>query len=212
VQVNRLPPLDRLNSAVSGLSTARAALLDAAGAVQDGAQALDATDAICAQGHGVAARTSQRNGAAAVTRAGDAVRNLPSLVANYRASLTALDKARTAVSGAALTALGNVVRDGQAEATALAGFEAVVQSAWKQYVALDGQERLWIKRAVTPWYRTAQEGANAYAVLVGPYRRLLTVARTQVSEAATALRAPTSAQSATLAAADRAMSGLRRQG
>jgi hypothetical protein len=200
------PSLDRLSSAVTGVATARGPMLRAIDAVQGGARALDATDAICARGHGVAARTSQRRGAGAVNQAAAAVADLPSLVANYRASLSALDKARTAVSGAARTALVAVVRDGQIEATAVSQFAATVGSAWQQYASLDGQERLWIKRAVTPWYRTDKEGADAYSVLVRPGRHLLEVARTQLSEAAAAVQTPTAVQAATLSAADRALS------
>lgn len=177
--------------------------------MQAGARALDATDAVCAKGHGVAARTSQRAGAAAVHRADDAVQNLPTLVANYRAALAALDRSRTAVSGPPRTALGNVVRDGRLEATAVARFQAVVRTAWQQYTSLDGQEQLWITRAVTPWYRTDKEAADAYSVLVGPGRRFLEVARTQLAQASEALITPSSVQGATLAAADRALATLR---
>ena len=184
-------------------------MLRAVESVQAGAGALDATDAICAKGHGVAARTSQRAGVAAVDRADAAVQNLPTLVANYRAALTALDTASTAVSGAPRTALGNVVRDGRLEATAVAQFQAVVRTAWQQYSSLDGQEKLWIKRAVTPWYRTDKEGADAYSVLVQPGRRFLLVARTQLAQASEALVTPTSVQAATLTAADRALTALR---
>ncbi|MFN2537460.1 MAG: hypothetical protein ABR549_04810 [Mycobacteriales bacterium] len=183
-------------------------MLRAVEAVQAGARALDATDAICAQGHGIAARSRQRTGASDVTRARTGVQNLPTLVTNYRAALSSLDKARTAVSGTARSALENVVRDGQREAKAVAQFQAVVRSAWQQYVSLDGQERLWIKRAVTPWYRTDKEAADAYAVLVQPGRHFLVVARTQLARASAALQTPTAVQSATLAAANRALATL----
>lgn len=194
---------------MAGLSTARGALLRAVDDVQAGARALDATDAICVQGRGTAARTSQRAGKPAVTSAGAAVRELPRLVANYRASLTALDNAKSVVSGAPLSALGDVVRDGGAEAAAVARFEGTVTSAWAQYTVLDHEEQLWIQRAVTPWYRNDKEAADAYAVLVAPYRRLLGVARTQMGAASREVMAPTSVQAATLAAADRALSSLR---
>jgi hypothetical protein len=206
------PSLQPLNLAVTGVTTARSALLDAVEATQAGARALDATDASCARGHGVAARTSQREGASAVDRAGSAVRNLPTLIANYRASLTALGKARTAVTGAPAAALAKVVTAGQTEAAAVSAFERIVASAWQQYVSLDGQERLWIKRAVTPWYRTDKEGADAYAVLVSPGRRFLGIARTQLTQASEAVRGPMEATSASFAAADRALSGLRAPG
>ena len=201
----------RLDQSISGLTTARGAVLRAVESVQAGARALDATDAICAKGHGVAARTSQRAGANAVASANAAVQNLGTLVANYRSALASLDKARTAVSGPPRMALANVVRDGQLEATAVAQFQDVVRTAWQQYTSLDGQEKLWIKRAVTPWYRTDQEAADAYSVLVHPGRRFLEVARTQLQKASEALITPTTVQAATLAAADRALTTLRKR-
>ncbi len=97
-----------------------------------------------------------------------------------------------------------------AEAQAVADFESVLKTAWQQYTSLDGQETVWIKRAVTPWYRSDQEGADAYAVLVGPGRRFLTIARTQLAAASRAVRGPVAVQAATLAAADKALSGLRK--
>jgi hypothetical protein len=207
--VTRIHSLAQLDAAVRGLSTSRAAMLAGIEAVQSGAQALDATDQICAKGQGTAARTSQRAGAGDVAQAGTAVGQLPHLVATYRASLTALDKAKSLVSGAPLTALQAVVRDGGSEADAVTQFSGTAASAWQQYKVLDHEERLWIHRAVTPWYRTQKEAANAYAVLVGPYRRLLEVARTQLAAASREVMAPTSAQAATLAAADRALASLR---
>jgi hypothetical protein len=191
------------------VTASRGAALRAVDDIQTGARALDATDAICAKGHGVAARTSQRQGASAVAQATAAVTDLSTLVTRYRAALADLDKASTAVSGASRTALAKAVRDGTVEATALAQFEDVVRTAWQQYASLDGQEQVWIKRSVSGWYRSDKEGADAYSVLVRPGRHFLTVARTQLSSAVQALRVPTSLQSATLAAANRALTGLR---
>ncbi|MCU1599806.1 MAG: hypothetical protein JWO22_515 [Frankiales bacterium] len=204
-----MPPLDRLSQSIAGVATARSALLDAIGDVQAGARAIDATDALCAQGHGVRARTAHRSGAPAISGAQAAARNLPTLVANYRASLTALKKSDAAVTGSRRAALQKVVTDGMSEARAVADFQAVIRTAWVQYVSLDGLELVWIKRAVTPWYRTDEEGANAYAVLVGPGRRFVTVARTQLAAASRTVRGAVTAQAATLAAADNALSGLR---
>jgi hypothetical protein len=209
------PPDDgraALSTAVTSVSTARGALINAVQAVESGATAVDATDALCAKGRGIAARASQRSGAPAVSTAKAAARNLPTLVTNYRASLSSLDRASKAVSGPALAALKAVVRDGEAEATAVAQFAEVVRTAWQQYAALDGQEQLWIKRAVTPWYRTDQEGANAYAVLVGPGRRFVEVARTQLVQASAAVRTPTEVTAATLRAADKALAAERAKG
>ena len=202
-------PLDRLDLAVRGLSTARNAALDAAESVQAGASALDATDAVCATGKGVAARTSYRAGAPAVRRARTAVKDLPGLVRSYRGALAALAGTRTAVSGRARAALDAVGRDGAAEADALAQFGTSAAQVWPRYDALDAQEALWIKRAVTPWYRSTQEGANAYAVLVGDDRKALVAARTALGSAAQQLSVPTATQSDTLAAADRALATVR---
>jgi hypothetical protein len=83
-------PLDRLDSAVRGVSAARNAALGAAEAVQAGASAVDATDAVCATGKGVAARTSYRTGEPAVRKARTSLRALPSLVKAYRTALAAL--------------------------------------------------------------------------------------------------------------------------
>lgn len=199
------PPLDRLSAAITGVGTARSAVLNAVQAVERGASALDATDAVCATGRGVAARTSYRKGSETYAEAKVALRDLAGMVSNYRASLSALDRSRVAVKGAASAALVQVVRDGQTEATAVGEFEAAVTAAWPQYAALEGQEALWIKRAVTPWYRTDQEGSDAYAVLVTPFRHFLEVARTRFLNAEQALQTPTSVQAATLDAADRAL-------
>ena len=205
----RVHSLAQLDAAVRGLSTSRAAMLSAIDEVQAGARALDTTDAVCAKGTGVAARSSQRAGAADVSRGSTAVAQLPHLVATYRASLASLDKASSLVSGEPQMALQDVVRDGGSEAAAVAQFGGTASSAWQQYKVLGHEEQLWIHRAVTPWYRTDKEAANAYAVLVGPYRRLLEVARTQLAAASREVMAPTSAQAATLAAADRALASLR---
>jgi hypothetical protein len=181
-------------------------------AVQAAATALDATDQVCTTGQGVAARTSHRAGAAAVTRARAALRALPRLGAAYRTALASLEASRTAVTGPARTAIAAVVRDGQAEAAAVEAFRVAAGRLWPQYDALDHLETLWITRAVTPWYRSAKEGSDAYAVLVGDTRGFLVAARTQLAAASRALSGPTDTQTATLAAADRALAGVRTAG
>lgn len=198
-----------LGAAITDVSSARKAVVRAVGAVQAGASALDATDAICAQGRGVAARASRRSGSGDVARAAAAVRDLPGLARRESAALTALTEASGVVSGAQRAALDAVVRDGRAEVAAVTSFSGVVRSAWQQYASLDGQQQLWIERAVTPWYRTDKEGADAYAVLVGPFRPLLNVARHQTEAASKAVRGPIATEAATLARADDALAGLR---
>lgn len=194
------------------VSTSRSALLGAVEQVQAGATALDATDQVCTTGQGVAARTSLQQGAPAVTRARTALHDLARRDAAYLAALSSLDASRTAVAAPARTALAAVVRDGRAEAAAVEAFDRTALQVWPQYDALDHLEGLWVTRAVTPWYRSAQEGADAYAVLVGDTRGFMVAARTQLGAASRALSGPTATQTATLAAADRALSGVRGAG
>ncbi|MCU1588354.1 MAG: hypothetical protein JWN31_1847, partial [Frankiales bacterium] len=59
------------------------------------------------------------------------------------------------------------------------------------------------------WYRTHQEGADAYAVLVSPQRTGLQAARTRLARAAATVSGPISAQSQTLRAANQALQSLR---
>lgn len=205
-------PLDRLDTAVRAVGSSRAAALGAVMAVQAGATALDATDQACTTGRGVAARTAYRQGAPRVARARAGLQDLSRLVASYRAALTSLAASRTAVSGRPRTALADAVRDGRAEADALERFRAATARLWPQYDALDGHASLWITRATASWYRTAREGAAAYAVLVTDTRRFLAAARTQLGAAAHALAAPSAAQTATLAAADTALGAVRGRG
>lgn len=201
--------LDRLDAAVRAVGADRAAALDAVFAVQAAAAALDATDQVCTTGRGVAARTSHRKAVPLARGAQTALTRLVSLLPAYRASLTSLGAASVAVDGVARQALLRVVTRGSTEADALEGFRVVAAGAWPQYAALDAAEDTWITRAVTPWYRTDQEGAAAYAVLVGDQRSDLNAARARLGKAEVAVRAPIEAQSATLAAADQALASVR---
>jgi len=55
---------------------------------------------------------------------------------------------------------------------------------------------------VTPWYRSAQEGSDAYAVLVSDGRPGLTVARQRLGAASATVSIAVRKQSAALRAAD----------
>jgi len=96
---------------------------------------------------------------------------------------------------------------------ALAGegfrFRAAVAPLWPAYDALEGAEGTWSTRAVSGWYRSKDEAANAYAVMVSRNRPALEKARTGLGSAADAVSGPTRAQSATLASADQALASLR---
>ncbi len=202
-------PLDRLDAAVRAVSADRRDVLAAVAAVQAAAAALDAADEVCATGRGVAARTAHDKAVPLVRAAGTALTRLAAVVPSYRGSLMSVGAASVAVQGAARQALLRVVTVGTDEADALERFRVSAAGAWPQYVALDAAEDTWIVRAVTPWYRTEREAANAYVVLVEDRRAALDAARSRFGNAAVALRGPTSAQSATLAAADQALASVR---
>jgi hypothetical protein len=157
----------------------------------------------------VAARTSFRKATPPARAASSALSRLPGLVSAYRGSLTSLGAASVAVDGAPRQALLRVVTVGTKEADAVAGFRPVAAAVWPQYLALLAAEDTWITRAVTPWYRTDREAADAYAILVEDRRPALNAARMRLGTAAAAARTPIAAQSATLAAADGALAAVR---
>jgi hypothetical protein len=201
--------LDRLDGAVRAVSADRKAALSAVDAVQVAATVLDATDQVCTTGRGVAARTQHEKAIPLAHQAQTAISRLPGLLATYRSSLTSLGAASVAVTGDARRALLRVVTVGQAEAQALEAFRAAAARAWPQYSALDAAEDTWITRAVTPWYRTDKEAADAYAVLVEDQRVALNAAREHLGAVAASVREPIAAQSATLTAADQALGSVR---
>lgn len=204
-----LADLSPLDAAVRAVSADRGFVLAALDAVQRGASALDATDQVCATGEGVAARSRHRASLPVTHAARVALAMLSARVVTYRQALDDLAAARSSVSASASVALDNVVRDGQAEASAAEVFRVEVVRVWPQYDQLDADEDTWIVRAVTPWYRTAKEGAAAYAVLVDGHRPALEAARARLMAAAAAVQGPSMTQSATLAAADKALAGYR---
>lgn len=190
----------------------RTAVLGSLDAVQRAATALDAADAACATGDGIAARRVHRAAEPLVGPAAAAVRDLPGRLATYRASLTSLGAASVAVTGTARQALLRVVTTGGDEATAVQRFRDVAAGVWPQYAALDADETTWITRAVTPWYRTQREGADAYVVLVEDARPALNAARARLGAAVTAVHGPIAAQAAVLTAADAALAAVRAAG
>lgn len=203
------PDLARLDHAVGAVAGARSEVLAVVDAVQQAATAVDATDAACSRGQGQAASAARRTATPLLRLATGALKVAAARVVTYRAALRELDAASDAVTGPPREALGRVVRDGQAEAIAIDRFGRTVSALWPEYLRLDTQEGTWIKRSLTPWYRSDQEGAGAYAVLVDETRSRLTAAREGLVKAATAVSGPSATQSATLKAADQALSGLR---
>ena len=201
--------VQRLDAAVVGLSAARRPLLADIDAVQAAATALDEVDAVCATGDGVKARTAYRAAEPKVLAARRALSDLATGVGRYGQALSTLSAEVDAGSAAVRTALTAVVRDGRKEASAMASFRTAVGLLWPSYDLLASQEQTWITRAVTPWYRSASEGASAYAVLTSHGRSELTGARESLATAAHVLNGPSAVQSATLQAADQVLARQR---
>lgn len=194
---------------MSAVNAQRAKVLAAVDAVQAGAGAVDETDAACATGKGVPARTSLRATQPLAAKAKTTLDGLPSLTARYRATLATLGTEAKAVSGAQRAAVDAVVRTGQAEAIAVQRFRTAAAAAWPAYAQLLDLESTWVTRAVTPWYRTDAEGAAAWTILADPTRPSVESARDALGTAVTQAVAASRAQSATLAAANTALAGLR---
>ncbi len=191
------------------MTSTRGRLLESVDANQEAANQLDRTDALCVTGEGQGARASFR-ASLPLTRAARLGRiAMPAALTEYRRALSSLQTASPAVSGAAKEALADVVREGGVEADAVQVYLRGLSAAWPQYDALSADQDVWTSHAVSGWYRTKQEGADAYAVQVGSKRAGLQAARSRLARATAAVRGPISAQSQTLRAANRALQSLR---
>ena len=194
---------------MTAVNAQRAAVLAAVDAVQAAASAIDEVDAVCATGRGTAARDALRAAQPRAAKARTSLAALSGLTSRYRTALTRLGAESGTVTGAQRTAVEQVVRDGQAEAIAVQRFRTAVAGAWPVYEQLLAQEDTWVTRALVPWYRTEQEGASAYAVLVDGSRPALEQARDTVGGAAERAVDAAAVQSATLSAANTALASLR---
>ncbi len=197
---------------MADITAVRGRVLAKVDAVQRAATALDDVDAACARGEGVPARSAHRDALPLLSPARIAVASLGGDVAAYTEALRILGQVqgRSSLDAPQTAALAQVVRDGLAEAAALSEFRAAASGLWPAYEELTRVQDTWITRAVTPWYRDAQEGSSAYAVLVEPTRPALERARASLGTAVDTVRGPSTAQTATLAAANKALLPLRR--
>ena len=191
------------------MSADRGFVLAAVDAVQRAADALDTTDATCAKGAGVPARTALRTAEPLTRKAREQLAALPRTVAAYRRDLQALTTGAADLEPAQRAAVQRVATAGKAEAAAVMRFRSTAAGLWPEYDRLATQQDTWVTRAVTPWYRSDAEGAAAYAVLVDGSRPALERARAQLATAATAVQGPSRAQTAAMAAADEALAALR---
>lgn len=194
---------------MAGVTATRGALVKAVDANQAAATQLDRTDALCATGAGVAARAAFR-ASLPLTRAARLGRiGMLAAVAEYRRALQQLAAAAPAVAASARPALQAAVRDGGAEAVAVEAYRRQLSAAWPSYDALSADEDVWSSHAVSGWYRSQQEAANAYAVQVSDKRTALDAARRRLAAAAAEVAGPIDRQSRTLAAANQALQPLR---
>ena len=189
------------------MGSTRATLVRDVAAVQAGAAAIDAADVACARGDGVGARSTLRRAAGPADRATAALRGLPGELTAYGRALDALDAARRGLEPVQARVLSTVVTAGRAEVTAGRAFGPGAAAAWPAYARLRRDEATWVTRAVTPWYRSTSEGADAYVVLVSDRRPALARARARLSEAAAALALVLARGQQVLDAADRVLRG-----
>jgi hypothetical protein len=197
-----LPVVTRAPAAATGtedVARTRATVVALVGQVTAAARALDEADARCAAGDREGARRTRRTQVVALAHGPAAVSALPAAVRAYGLALARVRSAVPQVQAA--------VRAGEAEVAALQRFSATATMAWARYATLDHQESTWVKRAFVPWYRTAQESADAYAVLTDGVRTRLVVARRALGVASDALRPLSEAAVAAFAAADQALAG-----
>ena len=203
--------LVRLDAAVAEVNRTRTDLLRAPAAVTAAATALDAADEAAASGARSSARSARATVREAIPPAETALAATAQRAADYRSALQALQQAGAQVP-ASEDALAAVATAGEVEAAALGSFGHSARKLWPAYTALDKAQALWLERASAGWYRSDDEAADAYAVLVRPQRADLAAARTALREADAAWRPATERQRQALAAADSALDSLRTAG
>ena len=179
----------------------RRSLLAEVSAIQEAAAVLDRVDEACAAGQGVAARTARRVAAPMRARAQSARAGLTASEAAYARALDALARSSREPAVAAATAAG------RSELASIRSFAAVVGEVQPRYDRLAADEQTWIVRALTPWYRSIREGADAYAVLQHDTRPALEAGRQRLAAASQDVVTASSAASTALRAADRSLHG-----
>lgn len=207
--------LTRLSAAISTFDRARTAVLTRSGDLIAAAVALDEADAACAAGTIGAARTARAKARAALPKAHAALRDLPQRLSAYGTALSRLaaaQKAATSLSADQRAALDEVVRGGRAENDATNAFRVAAVTAWPAYDALSAEQSTWLDRRVAGWYRTPQEAADAYAVMVRDGRPALERARTLLQRVDTARQPVTERERTALATAAAALAVLRTPG
>lgn len=204
-----------LDAAVATVDRSRTAVLDVPTTAVPVLMAFDDADAAAARGDRAAATSARAAAGTGRVAAEQALAGLDDRVAEYRAALAELDDAAQAarpLDGEQRTALATVAAGGKNEAAAVEASAAAVRAAWPAYDDLAAALDTWLERARAGWYRTTQESAGGYAVLVAPGRPALEHARVALTEAERRRTVEVDAQSARLADADAALASLRTPG
>jgi hypothetical protein len=203
------PQLARLDAAVAEVNATRAAALAAPVTVTDAATALDGADEACLTGQRDLAAEARSSARAAVAPVAGGIAALPGQIDAYRTALDELATAAGSLDGPQQAALAQAATAGAAEAAELIGFGAAAARIWPSYAALDDVQSAWLDRATAGWFRDQREAANAYLVLRKPVVPALEQARGQLARADADRRPATDRMRGALAAADRALAGLR---
>lgn len=206
------PGIAALGAAITAVNDARSTVLDATAAVAAGAIGLDDVDEAAAAGERAAAKAARDRAATTTRAATEALAALPAQLEAYRAALLALESAEGAAESldqAQRGLLAAVGTTGAAEVAAVDALRTTGNGAWATYTRLDRVSATWLERATAGWYRTKQEGRQAYAVLVGDLRQALDKARPALQRADTASRAAARRVSTALKEADAALEPLR---
>lgn len=168
-----------LATAIPAFNTARAALLDDTGQLAQLAGGIDGIAAAAATGDPAQVR-GQAQLPALLAQAHKVLDRLPGEADRYGDALTALAAAARNLDGSSATAIDGVVRAGRAELRADRDFTTAAAAAAAAYDAFAPLEARWYDRAVSGWYRSTREAADAYAVFLDPVRRQLTATRQQL--------------------------------
>ena len=168
-----------LDTAIPAFNSARAAVLSDTGQLAQLAGGIDGIAAAAATGDPTQVR-GQAQLPPLLAQTHKVLDRLPGEADRYGDALTALAAAARNLDGSSATAIDGVVRAGRAELRADRDFTTAATAAAAAYDVFAPLEARWYDRAVSGWYRSTREAADAYAVFLDPVRRQLTAAQQQL--------------------------------
>ncbi|HVE63662.1 MAG TPA: hypothetical protein VNB94_07670 [Mycobacteriales bacterium] len=177
--------LDRLADAIELVNDGRASVLERVTAVLVGLQRRDAVDALAAAGDRQGAQQQDGPADVALGRSAPALNDVGIALEAFVQGLDDLAAAAVTdeLDATQRRLVESVVTVGRAEVSTTRALAAAVRTALPAYADLGVQLDEWLRRARAGWYRTREEAANAYAVLVAPGRPRLEAARVAVTSA-----------------------------